>query len=322
MKRKVCSAAGAAPLTPRRTGGDDSSLTCCVVVIQCDYPLQRVYNSSVSVFFPKDEDLRRKWIRAIHRKDFVPTAHSKVCQLHFTEDQIRRTAEAYDERTGRKIVAPLKRLYLKDGAIPCVFKNIPKYLSNPIHSRESRDQRLERLENEQLELALSESIGTGVGVTNNRTGIGTWCTKLHKLNFNAILQKGGGVAFAAWDVGGAGRQRALWDHHYRRADAFVFVVDCADHLRLVVAREELELLLAHPDVRGRRAPLLVFANKSDAPGALSAPQTAAALGLQRLTDRPWHVCASSALSGHGLHEGVAWLARELREQHRHSGNQR
>ncbi|GBP17955.1 hypothetical protein EVAR_16897_1 [Eumeta japonica] len=123
------------------------------------------------------------------QKRFCPYSTFKVCQLHFTEDQIRRTAEAYDERTGRKIVAPLKRLYLKDGAIPCVFKNIPKYLSNPIHSRESRDQRLERLENEQLELALSESIGTGVGVTNNRTGIGTWCTKLHKLNFNAILQK-------------------------------------------------------------------------------------------------------------------------------------
>ncbi|GBP86680.1 hypothetical protein EVAR_103623_1 [Eumeta japonica] len=94
-------------------------------------------------------------VQLLTPKTFDPLA---VCQLHFTEDQIRRTAEAYDERTGRKIVAPLKRLYLKDGAIPCVFKNIPKYLSNPIHSRESRDQRLERLENEQLELALSESV--------------------------------------------------------------------------------------------------------------------------------------------------------------------
>jgi signal recognition particle receptor subunit beta len=43
----------------------------------------------------------------------------------------------------------------------------------------------------------------------------------------------------------------------------------------VVAREELELLLAHPDMFGRRLPLLVFANKSDAPHALAPMQVAA-----------------------------------------------
>lgn len=43
----------------------------------------------------------------------------------------------------------------------------------------------------------------------------------------------------------------------------------------MVAREELELLLAHPDMFGRRVPLLVFANKSDAPHALAPMQVAA-----------------------------------------------
>lgn len=38
-----------------------------------------------------------------------------------------------------------------------------------------------------------------------------------------------------------------------------------------------------------------------------------ALGLERVGDKPWHVCASSAVSGAGLHDGVAWLARQLRE---------
>ncbi|KAJ8710939.1 hypothetical protein PYW08_009454 [Mythimna loreyi] len=125
----------------------------------------------------------------------------------------------------------------------------------------------------------------------------------------------GGVSFSAWDVSGAPRHRALWERHYRRAHAVIFVVDSADHLRLVVAREELELLLAHPDMFGRRVPLLVFANKHDAPHALAPMQVAAALGLERITDKPWHICASCALSGAGLADGVAWLARQIRDAH-------
>ncbi|XP_026727510.1 ADP-ribosylation factor-like protein 6 [Trichoplusia ni] len=123
----------------------------------------------------------------------------------------------------------------------------------------------------------------------------------------------GGISFSAWDVSGAPRHRALWERHYRRAHAVIFVVDSADHLRLVVAREELELLLAHPDMFGRRVPLLVFANKSDAPHALAPMQVAAALGLERIVEKPWHIGASCALSGAGLADGVAWLARQLRD---------
>ncbi|XP_059061346.1 ADP-ribosylation factor-like protein 6 [Achroia grisella] len=125
----------------------------------------------------------------------------------------------------------------------------------------------------------------------------------------------GGVSFSAWDVSGAARHRALWERHYRRAHAFIYVVDAADHLRLVVAREELELMLSHPDVFGRRVPLLVFANKCDATHALAPTQVASALGLERITDKPWHICASSALSGAGLPDGVAWLARQIRDLH-------
>ncbi|CAG9792602.1 unnamed protein product [Diatraea saccharalis] len=149
----------------------------------------------------------------------------------------------------------------------------------------------------------------------------------------------GGVSFSAWDVSGAPRHRALWERHYRRAHALVFVVDSSDRLRLgnaavlvpppgglvryimcgvrcaVVAREELELLLCHPDVCGRRVPLLVFANKCDAPHALAPAQVAAGLGLERIADKPWHICASNALSGAGLTDGISWLARQIRDLH-------
>lgn len=40
-----------------------------------------------------------------------------------------------------------------------------------------------------------------------------------------------------------------------------------------------------------------------------------ALCLERVTDRPWHICASSGATGVGLAEGVTWLARQLRQAH-------
>ncbi|CAG4952004.1 unnamed protein product [Parnassius apollo] len=86
----------------------------------------------------------------------------------------------------------------------------------------------------------------------------------------------------------------------------------ADYFTMV-AREELQLALAHPELRARRVPLLVLANKSDDPHALPAAHVAAALGLERISDKPWHVCATSAVSGGELAGGVAWLARQLRD---------
>ncbi|KAJ3616527.1 hypothetical protein MTP99_018914, partial [Tenebrio molitor] len=50
----------------------------------------------VSLFnFPKDKDLKARWVQAIKRqgengKSFVPTASSKVCELHFHEQDILR----------------------------------------------------------------------------------------------------------------------------------------------------------------------------------------------------------------------------------------
>lgn len=51
-----------------------------------------------------------------------------------------------------------------------------------------------------------------------------------------------------------------------------------------MAREELELMLAHPDMFGRRIPLLVFANKSDAPHALAPMQVASGVYKSYLVD--------------------------------------
>lgn len=37
------------------------------------------------------------------------------------------------------------------------------------------------------------------------------------------------------------------------------------------------------------------------------------LGLERIVDKPWHICASNALTGEGLQQGVEWLTQQVRD---------
>ncbi|GFY48300.1 ADP-ribosylation factor-like protein 6 [Trichonephila inaurata madagascariensis] len=82
------------------------------------------------VGFPKEDSLRKKWMQVISRKDFAPSKYSKVCELHFSDDAIRRYTEAYDEKTGEKICVPLKRFRIQNLAVPTIFKDFPTYLSH------------------------------------------------------------------------------------------------------------------------------------------------------------------------------------------------
>ena len=93
----------------------------------------------------------------------------------------------------------------------------------------------------------------------------------------------------------------------------MFVVDASDKLRMVVAKDELDMLLQHPDIRARKLPILFFANKMDCRDALSSVKVSQTLGLERIMDKPWHICASNAVTGEGLHEGVEWLTSQIKD---------
>lgn len=51
------------------------------------------------------------------------------------------------------------------------------------------------------------------------------------------------VGFTAFDMSGQGRYRNLWEHYYKECQGIVFVVDSSDKLRMVVAKDELDMLL-------------------------------------------------------------------------------
>ena len=61
-------------------------------------------------------------------------------------------------------------------------------------------------------------------------------------------------------------------------------------------------------------PLLFFANKMDKKEAMSTVKVSQMLGLERIKDKPWHICASNAVTGEGLHEGVEWLTTQIKGQ--------
>ena len=76
----------------------------------------------------------------------------------------------------------------------------------------------------------------------------------------------------------------------------------------------LIVLLQHPDIRSRKMPILFFANKMDTKEAMSSVKVSQMLGLERIMDKPWHICASNAVTGEGLHEGVEWLTTQIKDQ--------
>ncbi|KAL4148313.1 hypothetical protein QTP88_002585 [Uroleucon formosanum] len=81
--------------------------------------------------FPVDENLKKKWIDKIPRKDLIVTKNSAVCASHFTDDQIVRTWTSGIN---------LKYPKLKEDAILCIFPG-PKCLSNPQIKRKSPRKR-------------------------------------------------------------------------------------------------------------------------------------------------------------------------------------
>ena len=61
-------------------------------------------------------------------------------------------------------------------------------------------------------------------------------------------------------------------------------------------------------------PILFLANKMDSNESMSSVKVSQLLGLERIMDKPWHICASNAVTGEGLTEGIQWLTGQMKEQ--------
>ena len=131
------------------------------------------------------------------------------------------------------------------------------------------------------------------------------------LGFNIKTLEHKGYKLNVWDVGGQKTIRAYWRNYFEKTDGLIWVVDSADRARLQICREELNGLLAQEKLAG--ASLLIFANKQDVRGALSADEIADVLGLdgENFQKRHWSIRGCSAVSGEGLVEGMDWLIEDI-----------
>ncbi|XP_033224861.1 ADP-ribosylation factor-like protein 6 isoform X1 [Belonocnema kinseyi] len=121
------------------------------------------------------------------------------------------------------------------------------------------------------------------------------------------------VSFTAFDMSGHDRYRSLWEHYYKDCHGIIFLIDSTDKLRLVVVKEELDMLLQHPDVEARKIPILFLANKMDLPDSLTTVKLVSGLGLEKIHNKPWHIRATNAVTGEGLQPAIEWLTDQIRD---------
>ncbi|XP_036687155.1 ADP-ribosylation factor-like protein 11 [Balaenoptera musculus] len=127
------------------------------------------------------------------------------------------------------------------------------------------------------------------------------------------LEVPGHMSLTLWDVGGQSQLRASWKDYLEGTDVLMYVLDSTDEARLPEAVAELTEALDDPHLAS--VPLLVLANKQEAPHALPLPEIRDRLGLHRLQGRCWELQGCSALTGEGLPEALESLRRLLKSRH-------
>ena len=97
-----------------------------------------------------DKNLLQLWLKRLARKDFKPTKHSKVCSLHFTNDDfVNESLDKNSRRKRKRESTKLVRKRLKTQAFPTVFNNLPSYYTqSPKRHRSGLSTSSSRLENE------------------------------------------------------------------------------------------------------------------------------------------------------------------------------
>jgi len=113
---------------------------CCAYGCKSGYDSQDATGLRITFHsFPRDEELRAKWIRANPRKDFTSTNNSRMCSLHFAEsDFVEQHCDSNQSRYRSFNSPQLQRRYLKKDAVPSIFNDAPSYLSSPSRHLASR----------------------------------------------------------------------------------------------------------------------------------------------------------------------------------------
>jgi len=115
--------------------------------------------------------------------------------------------------------------------------------------------------------------------------------------------------FIMWDLGGQESLRTAWNTYYSNTEFILLVVDSTDRERLTITKEELHRMLQSDELS--KASVLVFANKQDVEGCMTAAEISTQLNLQSLRSHRWQIQSCCALTGEGLYQGLEWVATQI-----------
>eukprot|EP00922_Rhytidocystis_sp_ex-Travisia-forbesii_P017722 GHVS01026420.1.p1 GENE.GHVS01026420.1~~GHVS01026420.1.p1 ORF type:complete len:181 (+),score=16.29 GHVS01026420.1:347-889(+) len=132
------------------------------------------------------------------------------------------------------------------------------------------------------------------------------------IGFNVETVQYKNLKFQVWDLGGQTSIRPYWRCYYPNTRAIIYVVDSADPDRIADSKSELQLMLDEEELKD--VTLLVFANKQDLEGSLTAAQVSEGLGLTSIRNRQWAIFQTSAVKGTGINEGLDWLTNVISNQ--------
>lgn len=132
--------------------------------------------------------------------------------------------------------------------------------------------------------------------------------------FNVKSLSQDGFKLTVWDIGGQKTLRPYWENYYDDTDALIYVIDSADIARVEESGEELALLLDQDKLKD--VPLLVFANKQDLEGAMTAQELSDTMSLVNIRDRNWQIsgCSASTKDDPNISEGIKWVIKWVLEQ--------
>nr|XP_058158863.1 GTP-binding protein SAR1b-like [Dasypus novemcinctus] len=105
-----------------------------------------------------------------------------------------------------------------------------------------------------------------------------------------------GMTFTTFDLGGQVQARRVWKNYLPAINGIVFLVDCADHERVLESKEELDSLMTDEIIAN--VPILMVGNKIDRSEAISEERLRETFVLYDQTTGKDNVCLNEQSARH------------------------
>ena len=127
--------------------------------------------------------------------------------------------------------------------------------------------------------------------------------------------KMGNLKLNTYDLGGHETARKIWKDYFPAVHAILFLVDSVDVNRFPEAKEELEKILATPELVN--IPIAILGNKIDMAGSVSVEELKEALHYYEILakeTRPMEIFMVSVTKKIGYSKALEWISAHLPDE--------